>query len=158
MLEEFICPGCRVPLEQVRMERGVFWACAQCGGRALSVELLRHTFTSESINPLWLRALHGEGTTGRDCPCCRHPMIEVPLADDPAAPAVDVCRSCHFVWFDASEIAGLRPKEMPDVPPHGSAADRKARGLSVAMNHSLDDPPMNEWWQQFIRFLGQWVG
>lgn len=158
MLEEFICPGCHIPLDEVRMERGVFWACAQCGGRALSVELLRRTFTNESINPLWLRAIHSEGRSGRDCPCCRHSMIEVALADDPAAPVVDVCRSCHFVWFDANEIGELRPREIPAPPPHGSAADRRARGLPAAKNYSLSDPPVNEWWQQLIRFLMQWVG
>jgi len=158
VLEEFICPGCHIPLSQVRMERGVFWACAQCGGRALSVELLRHTFTSESINPLWLRALHSEGRSGRDCPCCRHPMIEVRLAEDSAAPMVDVCRICHFVWFDVKEIAELRPREVPPPAPHGSAADRRARGLPIAKTSSLSDPPMTEWWQQLIRFLMQWVG
>jgi hypothetical protein len=85
-------------------------------------------------------------------------MIEVPLADDPAAPAVDVCRTCHFVWFDANEIAELRPREIPPPPPHGSAADRRARGLAVAKTSSLSDPPMTEWWQQLIHFLTQWVG
>ena len=44
MPEEFTCPVCRTPLEQMRLEHGVFWACAQCGGRALSVKLLRRTF------------------------------------------------------------------------------------------------------------------
>lgn len=57
MEHEFICPSCRLPLGELRMEHGAFWACQHCGGRALSVELLRHTFTSESINPFWLRVL-----------------------------------------------------------------------------------------------------
>jgi Zn-finger nucleic acid-binding protein len=156
MHDEFLCPGCRIPLRQMRMDPGIFWACPQCGGRALNVELLRRTFTDESINPFWLHAIRGQGKTGRDCPCCRHSMIEVPLADDPGAPAIDVCRSCHFVWFDASEIGELRPKEIPPSP--GSAADRRARELAHRKNYRVEDPPMNEWWQQLIRFLTQWIG
>ena len=85
-------------------------------------------------------------------------MMEVALANDPGAPAVDVCRSCHFVWFDASEIGELRPKAIPAAPPPGSAADRRARGLLPTKNYRFDDPPMNEWWQELIRFLTQRVG
>ncbi len=124
----------------MRMERGVFWACPQCDGRALSVELLRGTFTNESINPLWLRAIHGEGRTGRDCPCCRHPMIEVPLAEDAGAPAVDVCRICHFVWFDAREIAGLKPRAIPEPKPSLTPEAREASALSKCKE--LRAPPM----------------
>ncbi|PYL06167.1 MAG: hypothetical protein DME33_14460, partial [Verrucomicrobia bacterium] len=49
-----ICPRCKVPLKEVRTSDGVFWACDNCGGRAVTVELLRNRFTPESINPLWL--------------------------------------------------------------------------------------------------------
>ena len=164
MLEEFICPGCLIPLSEMRMARGVFWTCTQCDGRALSVELLRGTFTKESINPLWLRAIHGEGRTGRDCPCCRHPMIEVPLAEDAGAPAVDVCRSCHFVWFDAREIAALKPRAIPEPKPSLTPEAREARALievqriaQAADGRTVDGDPVDVWWQQFVRFLGTWI-
>lgn len=140
------------------MEHGIFWACRQCGGRALSIELLRRTFTRESINPLWLRVLSGSGRAGRDCPCCGRAMTEVALTDHPNSPAVDVCRLCHFAWFDVSEISELRPLEISEEPLAGSVAARKARGLPLVKNNGLNDPPLNEWWQQLIRFLMQWVG
>jgi Zn-finger nucleic acid-binding protein len=162
--DEFICPVCGLPLREIRMERGVFWACTQCGVRALSVELLRHTFTAESINPFWLRTISGAGRTGRNCPCCRHAMIEIPLAEDPEAPAVDVCRSCHFVWFDASEISGLKPREIPEPEPSLSLEAREARPLlevqRIARTADGLTPvgaPVDAWWQQFVHFLETWL-
>jgi Zn-finger nucleic acid-binding protein len=154
MAEVFTCPSCATPLEQMRLEHGVFWACARCGGRALSVELLRRTFAKEAINPLWLRVLSGAGRVGRNCPCCHHPMLEVDLTEKPETPMVDFCRLCHFVWFDASEIGELQPREIPAEPP----AKRKPRSISSPPFSSLDEPPLHESWQQLIHFLLPWIG
>src|SRR5213594_3039454 len=107
---DLLCPRCNVPLEEVRTSHGVFWACENCAGRALTVELLRRTFTPESINPLWLHAISGEGKSGRLCPWCRNPMLEVALSGS-AQVAVDVCQHCHFVWFDAHEMDTLAPRQ-----------------------------------------------
>jgi hypothetical protein len=49
---EFLCPRCKVPLKEVQTSGGVFYACDVCGGRAVTIELLRKRFTPESINPL----------------------------------------------------------------------------------------------------------
>ena len=154
MRDAFICPACLAPLEQLRMEHGIFWACRQCGGRALSIELLRRTFAKESINPLWLRIIRGDGRPGRDCPCCGRAMTEVALADHPDSPAVDVCRPCHFAWFDASEIGELQPIEVAADSPRAL----RTQELREVRRHDPDDPPLHEWWQQLIRFLMQWVG
>ena len=102
-----LCPRCNVPLKEVRTSQGIFWACENCGGRALTVELLRRIFTPESINPLWLHAISGEGKSGRLCPSCRKPMLEVALSEN-AQVDVDVCRHCHFVWLDTKLTLLLR--------------------------------------------------
>ncbi|MEO5718171.1 MAG: hypothetical protein ABIR29_06325 [Chthoniobacterales bacterium] len=129
MRDEFICPSCQLPLGQVRMAHGVFWACERCGGRALSVELLRRTFTKESINPFWRRVLSDLATPGRACPCCERAMLQVALADAPDSPVVDVCRLCHFVWFDANEMAGLAPRPVPPAQPELPAEAREALAM-----------------------------
>jgi len=162
MNDEFVCPACGLKLREVRMERGVFWACDQCGLKSLSVELLRRTFTAASINPFWLRTISGAGRIGRNCPCCRHAMLEVVLSEDAGAPAVDVCRSCHFVWFDASEITTLKPREIPGTELSPEAREARAlievqRIARVANGRTLDGEPVDVWWQQFIRFLGTWI-
>ena len=125
--QEFTCPRCRTPLEQVRTPKGIFWACQKCNGRAISVELLRRIFTPESINPLWLHAIDGTRHSGRLCPICDKPMVEVKLADNSEV-NVDVCRACHFVWFDAGETEGLVPRPIPETqsPPPQKAREAMA--------------------------------
>ncbi|HJT79567.1 MAG TPA: zf-TFIIB domain-containing protein, partial [Chthoniobacterales bacterium] len=93
---ELICPKCTVSLQQIRTPKGIFWGCDRCGGRAITVELLRRIFTAESINPLWKHAISGEGITSRSCPQCRQAMLEVNLAAaaselDRHLVRVDVC-------------------------------------------------------------------
>ena len=92
------------------MKEGVFWACNICGGRALSVELLRQRFIDESINPFWIQVVRGQGAPGRSCPCCGRNMLEVPVASNAGVPLIEVCRLCHFVWFDPKEIQALTPR------------------------------------------------
>ena len=69
------CPRCNVPLKEVRTSGGVFYGCDVCGGRAVTIELLRKRFTPESINLLWVYAMRGEGTH-------RPALSIVPAADD----------------------------------------------------------------------------
>src|SRR5215216_7507149 len=111
---EFLCPRCHAPLKEVRTSGGVFYGCDVCGGRAVTIELLRKRFTPESINPLWLHAIRGEGRIGLPCPSCRQPMIGVALTDRMEI-NVDVCRHCHFIWFDASEVETLIPRQPEPV-------------------------------------------
>lgn len=157
---ELICPRCNLPLEQVRMNGRIFWACGKCAGRAVTVELLRRTFTPESINPLWLHALRGEGSSGRLCPSCRKPMLEVALSED-AKVDVDVCRHCHFVWFDAHEIDTLVPQPLPTAPPELSQEVREQIAIAKvqqlaedARGSDFDSAPPDERWKQIAAVFG----
>lgn len=154
MVDVFTCQVCGTPLDQMQLEHGVFWPCPQCSGRALSVELLLRTFARKAINSLWLRVLNGASPPGRNCPCCGHAMLEVDLTEKPETPAVEVCRLCHFVWFDAREIGELPPRAIPAEP----SATRKPLALLPRPLYRLDDPPLTEWWQQLSHFLRQWIG
>jgi membrane associated rhomboid family serine protease/Zn-finger nucleic acid-binding protein len=157
---ELICPRCNLPLSEVRMSGRVFWACENCGGRTVTVELLRRTFTPESVNSLWLHAIRGEGTSGRLCPSCRKPMLEVPLSGK-AKIAVDVCRHCHFVWFDANEIDTLVPQPLlapaPQLPQEAreQIAIAKVQQLAEeARGSDLDSAPPDERWKQIAALFG----
>ena len=160
MDREFICPSCQLPLTEVRTSHGIFWSCQKCGGRTVSVELLRRTFTPESINPLWLHALRGEGQSGRNCPVCRRPMTEVELSDQ-AEVKVDVCRLCHFVWFDATEVENLVPRSVPPPKPELPQKAREAIAMAKvqqlaeqARGTDFDSSPPDEWWKEIAAFLG----
>ena len=44
-------------------------------------------------------------------------MIEVSATEEPE-PRIEVCRICHFLWFDADELTRLTP-----LPPKAPAAE-----------------------------------
>ncbi len=157
---ELLCPRCNVPLEEVRTPHGVFWACENCAERALTVELLRRTFTPESINPLWLHAISGKGKSERLCPSCRNPMLEVALSGS-AQVAVDVCQHCHFVWFDAHEMDTLAPRQSPvsvsELPQKAReliAIEKVKQIAEEARGTDFDSAPPDEAWKQIAGFFG----
>ena len=153
------CPRCTVPLKEVRTSGGVFYGCDVCGGRAVTIELLRKRFTPESINPLWLHAMRGEGRVGLPCPSCRQPMIGVALADR-AEIRVDVCQRCHFIWFDAHEVEALVPRQpqrsAPELPQKAReilAIAEVERLSKQAESSDLDSAAPEESWKQIAAFL-----
>ena len=159
---EFICPRCKVPLKEVRTSGGVLYGCDVCGGRAVTIELLRKRFTPESINPLWLHAMRSEGQVGLPCPSCRQPMIGVPLPDR-AEIYVDVCRHCHFIWFDAHEVDTLVPRqpapgatepELPQKAREMLAMAEVERLSKQAEGSDFDSAAPEESWKQIAAFLG----
>jgi Zn-finger nucleic acid-binding protein len=157
---EFLCPRCNVPLKDVRTSACVFYSCDFCGGRAVTIELLRKRFTPESINPLWLHAMRGEGQIGLPCPSCRQPMIGIALSVR-AEINVDVCQHCHFIWFDAHEVEMLVPRQ-PD--PVTSELPKEAREMLTlaeverlaqkAEGPDFDSAAPEESWKQVAALLG----
>ena len=157
---ELTCPRCRLPLKQVRTSYGMFWACGNCGGRAITVELLRRTFAPESINPFWLHALRKEGQSGAPCPSCRNPMIEV-ASSDRANINVDVCQRCHFVWFDVREVDTLVPRPLPaaqlELPQKAReilAIEKVKQLAEQARGSDFDSAPPDEFWKQIAACFG----
>ena len=159
---EFLCPRCKVPLNEVRTSGGVFYGCDGCSGRAVTIELLRKRFTPESINPLWLHAMRGEGRIGLPCPSCRQPMMGVALSDK-AEIDVDVCQRCHFLWFDAQEVDTLVPRQPPPaaVVPELPQKAREMLALAEvellskqAEGPDFDSAAPDESWKKIAAFLG----
>src|SRR4029453_15852918 len=154
------CPRCNVPLKEVRTSGGVFYACNVCGGRAVTIELLRKRFTPESINPLWLHAMRGEGGVGMPCPSCQQPMIGVALSDHPEI-RVDVCQHCHFIWFHAHEVDTLVPRqpepvaaELPQKAAQMPAIAEGERLSKQGEGSEFDSAAPDESWKQIAAFLG----
>jgi membrane associated rhomboid family serine protease/Zn-finger nucleic acid-binding protein len=159
---QFLCPRCNLPLNEVRTSGGILYGCKVCGGRAVTIELLRKRFTPESINPLWLHAMRGKGRAGCPCPLCRQTMIGVALSDGTEI-YVDVCQRCHFVWFDAHEVDTLVPRQ-PDPTPVAAELPQKAREMLAmaeverlskqAEGPDFDSAGPDESWKQIAAFLG----
>ena len=157
---ELLCPRCKVPLKDVRTSGGIFYGCDVCGGRAVTIELLRKRFTPESINPLSLHAMRGEGRVSVPCPSCRQPMIGVALSAR-AEINVDVCQHCHFIWFDAHEVDTLVPRQPEPVAPELPQKAREMLAIAEverlsqqAKGPDLDSAAPEESWKQIAAFLG----
>lgn len=157
---DLFCPACRIPLTEIRTGKGVLWHCAKCDGRAVGLALLRDTFTPESINPLWLHAIHNEGQPARPCASCGNAMIEVAL-DGTSNIRVEVCRICEFVWFDAGETQTLKSRPLPKKPTPSPQAAREAIAIAKvkamaeqARGSDFDSEAPDEWWKQIAAFVG----
>jgi membrane associated rhomboid family serine protease/Zn-finger nucleic acid-binding protein len=155
-----LCPRCNMPLNEMRTSGGVLYACDGCGGRAVTIELLRKRFTPESINPLWLHAMQEQGRIGLPCPSCRQPMIDVALSDQ-AKINVDVCQHCHFVWFDAHEVDTLVPRQAEPAAPELPQKAREMLAIAEverlskqADGSDFDSTAPEESWKQIAAFLG----
>ena len=109
------CPKCDQPLAKKTTSHAVFWRCEGCHGTAIGIDVLRRSFAREQINAMWQRARTADGSPAAACPSCRNQMIEVAATETPE-PRIEVCRVCHFLWFDADELAGLTPLS-PKQPP-----------------------------------------
>lgn len=125
------CPKCDQPLVKKRTSHAVFWKCEGCHGTAIGIDVLRRSFARPQINAMWRRAREEHGSPAAACPSCRNQMIEVAATDAPE-PRIEVCRLCHFLWFDADELAGLTP-----LPPPQPAVDHQLslearQGLAIA--------------------------
>jgi len=157
---EFLCPRCNAPLKEVRTSGGVLYGCDVCGGRAVTIELLRKRFTPESINPLWLHAMRGEGRVGLPCPSCLQPMIGVALSER-AEINIDVCKHCHFIWFDAHEVDTLVPRQPEPTAPELPQKAREMLAIAEverlskqAEDSDFDSAAPEESWKQIAAFLG----
>ena len=99
----FMCPTCQTRLSRMKSAAGIFYICGSCGGRTVTVELLRKTVPNETINFLWQEAMASRGAPKRRCPSCSFLMNEVAVKSTSREVYLDVCTKCRFVWFDKSE-------------------------------------------------------
>lgn len=94
-----VCPICDRALDIQRQREGLFYSCAKCGGRALTIPQIRRVagdrLGAKLVRLLSLSQLQSEHT----CPFCGERMISVSLTEPPLA--VEGCRPCNAIWFDA---------------------------------------------------------
>jgi hypothetical protein len=104
----FNCPTCRSGLTRLDGAHGYFWRCDTCRGRAATMTVLRQALDRSQVNDMW----HGAkdpAEPGFGCPACSQPMATTPVDAEAEVVRVDVCRSCHLVWFDPWKFELFRP-------------------------------------------------
>jgi Zn-finger nucleic acid-binding protein len=85
-------------------------------------------------------------------------MTEVALTDQSAV-RVDVCRICHFVWFDACEVETLTPRPLPDAPVPIPQAEKEKLAIARVRQMAAEAPLREagqssaEWWKAIGDFL-----
>lgn len=155
----YTCPNCHVPLVRAKAKVGIFWACPSCGGRSATIALLRRNIAREVVNALWQRAGQPDVYRKRACPACDAPMAEVPLRLGGTSEAIDVCRRCQFVWFDAREYAAL--PELPAEKSFMESLPQEARERfamlelqAIQEQSDRDEAGVDENWKYLIAFFG----
>lgn len=152
-----ICPRCRTRLTRTKNERGVYFCCPQCHGRAIGLALLRQLGSNECVRNLWIQAREPDHASGAPCPLCRRAMAEVAASEDPQALRLDVCTGCQFVWFDPQEFEQFpapeadNAKQLPEKAREIIAIEQLRRDAERRNSH---DPGPDEWWQLIPGILG----
>ncbi|OPZ87548.1 MAG: Rhomboid family protein [bacterium ADurb.Bin429] len=156
------CPECRTALTQERDARGFAWRCPTCGGRALTVAVLRRTVLRDAVNEVWLQAQARAGKPGRACPSCGGRLQEVRSTLATPSVRVDVCPICTLLWFDAAEYEALptEPEKTPTTEPELPPEAREAVALAQveAIGRRFREEQANEgpqhWYQWLFGLLG----
>lgn len=99
------CPNCVRPLQTVRQRDGIFYHCADCHGRAVTIPQIRRVCGDRFATGL-LRQINANENFGiRPCPFCSRQMREFHSPNPPLT--LDACKVCGAVWFDPEEFEAV---------------------------------------------------
>ena len=166
----FTCPHCREHLHRLEGKTGVQWRCPACEGRAVTVPQLRRMMDGDYVNQLWRSARDTPVTGNLGCPLCHNPMrvVENLTTEGEGGEGikVDVCTTCHSVWFDTHEIDSLLEHvALPETKSGETELSPKAREVlamarieSIRTRADADDmiggEPPAEGWKTILTVFG----
>jgi membrane associated rhomboid family serine protease/Zn-finger nucleic acid-binding protein len=108
------CPKCRTKLVEQPSKQGLLFICPGCNGRAMGIDALRKAdIETTFLTSLWTRAHEPNTPHHRPCPHCGRPMAAVDARLTNRLIYLDICASCHSIWFDADEANKLPRKPAP---------------------------------------------
>jgi len=160
----FYCPHCEQALQQLPSPRGVQWRCPQGEGRALSLAVARRLLDRNFVNSLWQSARTQAKATQTECPFCRNPLREVAAVGEDETVHLDVCISCHSLWFDTHELVNLESRIAAPVTEEADPLPARAREVIAlarieqirrhadAETDASGEPPSN--WSAILTVFG----
>lgn len=156
------CPQCATPLTLEHAGDGMYLHCSSCGGRGVTMAVLRRMVAREAMNEMWLQGQAREGMPGRACPSCGVAMQEVRSTAGAGPMRVDVCPPCMLLWFDAGEFEALPPAPpsaqpvQPELPPAAREALALAEVEEIGRRYQseTDNAAPDTWWQRLLGYLG----
>jgi membrane associated rhomboid family serine protease/Zn-finger nucleic acid-binding protein len=163
---KYTCPSCGHALERRQQSHGVFWACPNCGGRAVGIGLLKQLRDPAVVTRAWLAAESAPAGHGRPCPTCGGPMRVVTLD---TLPRLEICALCEIVWFDpkaydalpaaAGAIATEAPAADHGLPELGPNAGpvlpaRPPENAGTPAGETWRGDPPDAWWKYVAALFG----
>jgi membrane associated rhomboid family serine protease len=129
----FTCPNCGSTLTRKQGKVGLIWSCDSCGGRAVSIALLRRLIGNERVSAIWSRAINAAEKGSRPCPICSRGMTEESIGIAGQMLKLGICTRCEFTWFDTPQYESIPPP--PPKPRDSGEVDEK--GLPQAAREAL---------------------
>ena len=108
-----LCPSCKVDLITVRLRDGIYFACDQCGGKAVTVPQVRRTIGEKLTQDLMRKIRNTTTSCERECPYCNRFMLQFYWENPPLQ--LEACKPCNLVWFDAQEFESLPENAIESV-------------------------------------------
>jgi membrane associated rhomboid family serine protease len=96
------CPACGASLRTIRQRDGIFFECADCHGRAITLPQIRRVAGDRYTTSLLRQINANENAAGRGCPFCTRQMRRFTSKEPPLE--LDACKTCGVVWFDPFEF------------------------------------------------------
>jgi membrane associated rhomboid family serine protease/Zn-finger nucleic acid-binding protein len=155
------CPNDGEVLVAAPRRRGLGWSCPRCSGWALGLPVARQEIDPALLRLLWQRARTGSSAASRACPDCRRSMRELP-APQGAEPLLEICTTCHLLWFDAGELeslAKLRTDPKPGSVQLSAEARRAAalmevQAMSEVASYTTETRISETWGEWLMALLG----
>ena len=159
----FTCPNCGSTLTRKQGNTGLFWTCEDCGGRAVSVALLRKLIGNVGVSAIWSRAINAGDNDGRSCPICSRGMTEESVSIDGHLLKLGLCIRCEFAWFDTPEYESISPPpkrkdpcevDEKDLPQAAREALAIHKVRQMAEQERAENPQPDSNWKTVPALLG----
>ena len=125
-----ICPISGFKMRSARVKGGTFWYCPYSRGRLLTLEMAKHFIGQDAAREIWVRSEVVSKRSEYLCSSCTKPMRLVSESKWLSGGEIDVCRSCHLIWF--------KPDTHPEIPhpedltvPEGDSTLVRDRGMAI---------------------------
>ena len=110
------CLACELDLVRRRLDSGASWACAGCGGVAVTMAVIRRHASPNVANKVWTQAYGSRLRSERGCPSCSQACKRVEVDDEVGLVELDASIPCQVIWFDPTEVErlGILLRPSPD--------------------------------------------
>lgn len=149
------CPACQVPLQTVRQREGIYFSCAQCGGRAVTLPQIRR-MTGDRFASSLVRDVNRATSLGQDgCPFCGAKMRQFQTTQHSLS--LEACRTCSVVWFNPGQFEAIPESAVESTDElllrgREAIAIEKVKAIGEEARAQVNSP--EEKWKWVAGFLG----